>query len=164
MLATGAADKFVKVFDTTSGKLLRSFEGHTHHVMDVGWKPDGKVLVSIGADDLIKTWDFEKGEQIRSFGNQKKQLTKLVFKNKSSDILVASGDHSVRVWNIDNGSAGMNFNGATDYLCAVGISADGKLVSTGGEDGILRLYNGATGKLVKAIPPLDAPAVAPAGK
>ena len=164
MLATGAADKFVKVFDTTTGKLLRSFEGHTHHVMDVGWKPDGKVLVSIGADDLIKTWDFEKGEQIRSFGNQKKQLTKLVFKNKSSEILVASGDHTVRVWNIDNGSAGMNFNGATDYLCAVAISADGKLVSTGGEDGILRLYNGANGKLVKAILPSDAPADAPAGK
>ena len=154
MLATCAADKFVKVFDTANGKLLRSFEGHTHHVMDVGWKPDGKVLVSIGADDLIKTWDFEKGEQIRSFGNQKKQLTKLVFKNKSSEILVASGDHTVRVWNIDNGSAGMNFNGATDYLCAIGISADGKLVSTGGEDGILRLYNGTNGKLVKAIPPV----------
>jgi WD40 repeat protein len=158
MIATGAADKFVKVFDTGSGKLLRSFEGHTQHVMDVGWKPDGKALVSIGADDLIKVWDFEKGEQIRSFGNQKKQLTKLVFKNKSPEILVASGDHTVRVWNTDNGSPGMNFNGATDYVCAVGISADGKLVSTGGDDGILRLYNGATGKLVKAISPSDAPA------
>jgi WD40 repeat protein len=78
--------------------------------------------------------------------------------------LVASGDHSVRVWNIDNGSPGMNFNGATDYLCAVGISADGKLVSTGGEDGILRVYNGASGQLVKAIPPADSAATPTARK
>ncbi|HEV8059793.1 MAG TPA: c-type cytochrome domain-containing protein [Gemmataceae bacterium] len=163
-LATAAADKFVKVFDVANGKLLRSFEGHTQHVMDVGWKADGKVLVSVGADDLIKTWDFEKGEQIRSFGNQKKQLTKLVFKNKTSEILVASGDHSVRVWNIDNGSPGMNFNGATDYLCAVGISADGKLVSTGGDDGILRVYNGVSGQLVKAISPADSVATPTAKK
>ena len=74
-LATASADKFVKVFETSTGKLSRSFEGHTHHVMDVGWKQDGKVVVSVGADDLIKVWDLEKGEQIRSFGNQKKQLT-----------------------------------------------------------------------------------------
>jgi WD40 repeat protein len=157
-LATASADKFVKVFDVTNGKLLRSFEGHTQHVMDVGWKPDGKVLASVGADDLIKVWDFEKGEQIRSFGNQKKQLTKLAFKNKSSEILVSSGDNNVRTWNVDTGSAGMSYNGATDYVCAVGISADGKLVSTGGDDGVLRLYNGANGKLIKAIPPAETPA------
>jgi WD40 repeat protein len=157
-LATAAADKFVKVFEFPSGKLVRSFEGHTNHVMDVGWKPDGKVLASVGADDTIKVWDLEKGEQIRSFGNQKKQLTKLVFKNKTSEILVSSGDRNVRIWNIDNGSAGMSFNGATDYVSAIGISADGKLVSTGGEDGVLRLYDGASGKLVKAIPAAEVPA------
>ncbi|CAN5390049.1 hypothetical protein BH10PLA2_BH10PLA2_28980 [soil metagenome] len=163
-LATASADKFVKVFEVGTGKLVRSFEGHTHHVMDVGWKPDGKVLASVGADDTIKVWDLEKGEQIRSFGNQKKQLTKLVFKNKTSEILVSSGDHNVRMWNIDNGSAGMSFNGATDYVSAIGISADGKLVSTGGEDGVLRLYNGTNGKLVKAIPAAEVPASTNPGK
>lgn len=163
-VATAAADKFVKVFDIANGKLARSFEGHTQHVMDVGWKPDGKVIVSIGADDLIKVWDLEKGEQVRSFGNQKKQLTKLAFKSKTSEILVTSGDFNVRTWNIDNGSAGMSFSGATDYLCAIGVSADGKLVATGGEDGILRVYNGATGKLVKAIPPAGSSETLPASK
>ena len=44
-LATASADKFVRVFETSTGKLLRSFEGHTHHVMDVGWKADGKVIL-----------------------------------------------------------------------------------------------------------------------
>lgn len=163
-LATASADKFVKVFEVATGKLVRSFEGHTQHVLDVGWKPDGKMIVSVGADDLIKTWDLEKGEQIKSFGNQKKQLTKLAFKGKTSEILVTSGDHNARTWNIDSGSAGMSFSGATDYLSAVGVSADGKLVSTGGEEGVLRIYNGATGKLVKAIPPVGASEAAPAGK
>ena len=132
--------------------------------MDVGWKQDGKVLASVGADDTIKVWDLEKGEQIRSFGNQKKQLTKLAFKSKSSEILVSSGDHNVRMWNIDNGSAGMSFNGATDYVSAIGISPDGKLVSTGSEDGVLRIYDGANGKLVKAIPAPETPAAPNAGK
>ena len=46
MLATCGADKFVKVFEVPSGKFLKSFEGHTHHVLDVGWKADGKLLAS----------------------------------------------------------------------------------------------------------------------
>ena len=47
------------------GKFVKSFEGHTHHVLDVGWKPDGKLLASGGADNAVKVWDYEKGEQVR---------------------------------------------------------------------------------------------------
>jgi len=69
-LASCGADKFVKVFEIPSGKFLKSFEGHTHHVMSVGWKADGKLLVSAGGDSpsatspgagVIKVWDYEKG-------------------------------------------------------------------------------------------------------
>src|SRR5262249_14654683 len=37
-LATCGADKFVKVFAVPSGKFLKAFEGHTHHVLDVAWQ------------------------------------------------------------------------------------------------------------------------------
>ena len=62
-LASGAADKFLKVFDVRTGKLVRSFEGHTHHVLGVAWKADGSLLASAGADNQIKVWNFETGEQ-----------------------------------------------------------------------------------------------------
>ena len=42
-LLTGAADKFVKIHDVAAGKLVRSFEGHTNHVLGVAWKHDGQV-------------------------------------------------------------------------------------------------------------------------
>ena len=65
-LASGAADKFLKVFDVASGKFVRSFEGHTNHVLGVSWKADGSLLASAGADNQIKIWNFETGEQTRS--------------------------------------------------------------------------------------------------
>ena len=84
MLATCGADKFVKVFEVPSGKFLKSFEGHTHHVLDVGWKADGKLLASAGADNVVKVWDYEKGEQVRTIGTQaRKQMTRLVFIGKT---------------------------------------------------------------------------------
>lgn len=153
MLASCGADKFVKVFEVPSGKFIKSFEGHTHHVMDVGWKFDGKLLASAGADNVIKVWDFEKGEQTRTINAAGKQVTRLQFVGKTSQVLACSGDNNARMWNVDNGGGGITFSGGKDFLYAIGISGDSKVVATGGEEGIVRLYNGTNGQLIKAILP-----------
>jgi hypothetical protein len=57
------------------------------------------------------------------------------------------------MWNVDNGSNPRNFGGSTDFLYAVGSSPDGAIVAAGGEEGIVRLYNGTNGTLVKALLP-----------
>jgi WD40 repeat protein len=159
-LATCGADKFVKVFEVPSGKFLKAFEGHTHHVLDVAWKPDGKLLVSGGADNVIKVWDYAKGEQVRTFGTHAKQVTRLMFKGTTSEIVTCSGDPLVRFWNVDNGGGGITFGGSNDFLYAVSVSSDGKIVASGGEEGIVRLYNGTNGQLLKALlpPGVEAPA------
>ena len=152
-LATCGADKFVKVFAVPSGKFLKAFEGHTHHVLDVAWKANGKLLVSAGADKVLKVWDYEKGEQVRTFGTQTQQITRLMFKGTTSEIVTCSGDPLVRSWNVDNGGGGITFGGNKDFLYAVSVSTDGKIVAAGGEEGIVRLYNGTNGQLIKALLP-----------
>ncbi len=152
-LATCAADKFIKVFELPSGKFLKSFEGHTHHVMDVGWKSDGKTLASAGADNVIKVWDYDKGEQTRTITAHGKQVTRLAFIGTTPQIATTSGDATVKFWNVDNGGNVRNFGGSNDFLYAVGVSPDGAVVAAGGEESVVRLYNGNNGQLVKTLLP-----------
>jgi WD40 repeat protein len=141
MLATCGADKFVKVWEMPSGKFLKQFEGHTHHVLDVGWKPDGKLLASVGADSVLKIWDFEKGEQKQTVANaHTKQVTRLVFVGSTVTFWTASGDNTAKLWNVDNGQPQRTLSEAKDFLYGVGATADGQVVATGGEEGIVRLY------------------------
>jgi len=153
MLASCGADKFVKVHEVPSGKFVKSFEGHTHHVLDVGWKGDGKFLASAGADNAIKVWDFEKGEQSRTMNGHSKQVTRLVFIGATPQIVTCSGDQTVRMWNVDNGGTVRQFGSVKDFLYAVAASPDGALIAAGGEEGIVRLYNGANGQELKQLVP-----------
>ncbi len=164
VLATAAADKFVKAWEVPSGKFVKSFEGHTHHVMDVGWSPDGKKLISAGADNLVKVWDYEKGEKLKDVTGHSKQVTRLsVVAGKKPEVLTVSGDASVRTWSPD-GNQMRSFPGGTDFLYAVGASGDGSVVAAGGEDGVVRVYDGAKATLVKAAVPPDAEPKADAPK
>ena len=79
-LPSCAADRFVKLWNVADGKSIRSFEGHTHHVLGVAWRADGRMLVSSGADMVLKVWDARTGDQLRTVQNQfTKEVTSVSF-------------------------------------------------------------------------------------
>ena len=153
LLASCAADKFVKVFDIATGKFVKSFEGHTHHVLGVSWMSDGRTLASAGADNVVKIWDFITGDQKRTIQGFTKEVTSLNFAGDSVNVLATSGDKSIRTLRVDNGGTVRQFTSGADFMYAGGISADGKVFVAGGQDSVLRIFNGDTGAVIREFAP-----------
>jgi hypothetical protein len=156
LLATASADKFIKVWEVPSAKFVKSFEGHTHHVLDVGWSSDGKLLASAGGDNTVKVWDFEKGEQARTIQAHTKQVTRLMFVGKKTEFLTSGGDNQVKMFNATSGGNVRSFGGATDFVYAIGVNPEGTIVAAGGQEGVVRVYNGANATLLKTLLPPEA--------
>ncbi|MEW6159805.1 MAG: hypothetical protein AB1813_20430, partial [Verrucomicrobiota bacterium] len=151
-LASGGADKFAKVFDANSGQLVKSFEGHTHHVLAVSWKRDARTLASAGADKVVKLWNFVTGEQRKTLDGFNKEVTSIAFLDAANEALASSGDAQVKLIREDNNNV-RAFGGATEFITSAAVTPDGKIVIAGGQDSILRVWDGTNGKELRTFAP-----------
>ena len=151
-LASGAADKFVKVTEVATGKIVKQFEGHTHHVLGVSWNRNQRTLASAGADNVVKIWDFLHGERKKNIAGFDKEVTAVRFVGYSDQALAAAGDGKIRLLRED-GNEVRSFSGASDFVESAAVTPDGTRVIAGGQDGVLRVWDGADGKLLVEFPP-----------
>ena len=160
LLVSGAADRFVKVWTVADTKLVKAFEGHTHQVLGVTLKRDGRIVASAGADNAVKVWSLVTGEVVRTVAGFSKEATSIAHVGVGDQFLATGGDGKVRLINEAGGDA-RTFAGATDYMYAGATTPDGKVVIAGGQDGILRLWNGTTGTSIATFEPPKAPTPEP---
>ena len=145
LLASGGADKIARVTDIATGKQVNLFESHTHHVMGVAFRADGRVLATAGADGVVIAWDMIMGERKKKIEGWNKEVTSLQFIGATNQIVTSAGDNLVRIVN-DEGTEVRAIAKLPDFMQAAASTASGGTIIGGGEDSILRVWDGTNGK------------------
>lgn len=147
LIASGGADKAVRITDIASGKQARVFEGHTHHVLGVSFRADGRILASAGADNAVKIWDMITGDRKKNIDGWDKEVTSLQFIGATDQILTSAGDNRVRLMR-DSGAEVRSIAGLPEFMYGAAGTATANVIVGGGQDSVLRVWDGTTGKEV----------------
>jgi WD40 repeat protein len=125
-------------------ELVNTLSGHTDRVVALAFSGDGVYLASYSWDKTIKLWEVSSGQETFTFGNQDHDLNSIAFSPDAR--LLASGE---TIWDV----ASKEVLFTLDRMEAghPAFSPDGALLAVGGAGRPVRLWDVATGEVVRTF-------------
>ncbi len=151
LLASGADDKTVRLWETASGKEVHVFKKHTGGVFSVAFAPDGKTLASASHDNTVRLWDAASGKELRTLSGHTSYVISVAFSPDGRTLASASSDETVRLWDVASGKELRTLSGHTSYLQSVAFAPDGQTLASGSSDRTVRLWDVATGRELRTL-------------
>ena len=146
LLATGASDSTVILWDVATHEPITTLEKHAGWVDAVSFSPDGTLLASLASGNIY-LWDVPTRQRVAILKGANR-FRALSF-SPDGDLL-ASGDwHKATLWDVATREPISDLWGHWGEVEAVSFSVpDGALLATGGTDGQVRLWDVLTGESI----------------
>ncbi|MDN4166514.1 cytochrome D1 domain-containing protein [Cytophagales bacterium LB-30] len=99
VLAVGASNHQIHLFDLKSKKVVQVLEGHTNSVFTVQYSPDFQFLMSAGRDAHLKIWDVKNDYRLKEdIVAHMYAINHITFSPSGRYFATASMDKSIKLW------------------------------------------------------------------
>jgi WD40 repeat protein len=151
MLASGSADRTVRLWQLPDGKLLQTLKGHKGDVTGVAISPDGRVLASAGRDRAVWLWRLPATQKaVRLKGHTQPILCMAI--TPDSRILATGGaDSAIQLWELPNGKSLRMLGDHARSVLALAVAPDGRTLASASADGTARLWSLPDGKVIRSL-------------
>ncbi len=150
MLASGGADRRIRLWNTDTGKIIYTLDGHQESVTAIEFMPNGKILISVGADRTIRFWDLEQKQLLKTIEAHDQKIHAVAISQDGRLIISASSDRTIRVRELGT-TNNYILTGHQDAVLAVAISPDGQTIASGSMDGVVNLWDVQSKQLTASI-------------
>jgi WD40 repeat protein/serine/threonine protein kinase len=119
----------------------RVWPGHSDHVTQVTFSPDGRHMASVAGrwadvqDKRILLWDVATGRQIRSFSEGDAKIWCVEFSPDGNSLFEGGSRSQIRRWDIQTGTIVQQFKAHMSNVRELATSPDGLYLASGGFEG-----------------------------
>ncbi|HEV7701145.1 MAG TPA: WD40 repeat domain-containing protein [Pyrinomonadaceae bacterium] len=150
-VATGSADKTVKLWQFATGIQIRSLDGHTGPVTSVAFSADGRTLASGSKDHTIKLWDVRTGREIQTFAGHSGPINAVTFSSNGITLASASDDETIKIWPLASNKPPLTLKGHSGAVLSVAYSPISNILASSGQDQTIRIWDEAGNALKNII-------------
>lgn len=97
----GIAGGAVGLWDVSTGKLVRHFEGHTGTVYGLAISREGDKMLTGGRDSTARLWDVASGEELLRIESSAAHVRSVAFSPDGKRALFGGWDHKMRLWDLE---------------------------------------------------------------
>ena len=174
LLATGCHDGVLRIWDLAKNTAMKSINAHVqtspqnvqNPIYSILWSPDHKQIFTASFDRTVKLWDVASGNLVREFnaapGPQpielKKDESKKEEPKKDEKKDKAEKKEPTKEAKKEEPPG---LPGHRDQVFSMALTKDARFLATGSSDRTLKLWDVATGRVVREFPNPDLKAVLP---
>ncbi len=157
LLATGGADKTVRLWQAATGKPIRTLSGHVYPITAVAFSRDGKTLASASVCGTVLLWDVDTGKKRRQLPGEPGAVGCLAF--GAGEVLATGGNRLDRkknawtdrlvLWRADTGKEVRRLGGDDHAIRSLTFSPDGRLLAAVGDGPTVHVWDADSGKVVR---------------
>ncbi|KIK32601.1 hypothetical protein CY34DRAFT_138349 [Suillus luteus UH-Slu-Lm8-n1] len=129
-VASGSRNGAVKLWSVDTGKVIKTWTGHTDRVISVSWSQDGGRVVSGSDDGTLRVWDVQSGKTILGPINIGKNVREVCYSPDAKMIATALGSRGLKIWDANSGELLKTLQRV--FSMCLAWTSDGKTLIAGG--------------------------------
>jgi WD40 repeat protein len=146
VLASGGADKTVRLWELASGKLQHELPG-PQEILAVALSPSGQLLAAGDVAGTIRAWPTTTFKETVFKDRHQGAVNALAFSPDEKELASAGNDQTVKRWDPATGEAFVALRGHVGPVLAVAYSSTGEVIVSGGSDRTARLWDAPRAQL-----------------
>jgi WD40 repeat protein len=146
--SAGNYEKVAKTIDFNTGKVVKSFTGHTKNMLAVAFSPNGKYLTSGSLDQTVKIWDLASNKELFTYTGHFGNIFSVCFTPDSKKLISASEDKTIRIWDVTTGEWLKTLSGHDEAIAQVVVTPDGNYILSASADATVKLWDILSGECI----------------